>query len=417
VDTNFFIGTTNTKRRAGDGKEYNNDKVFYQNNDGGRTLDKLNFSLSDGEKFGVNLGWSMEGAVDNAGGVWGNNTFTANGWINFLDKKLKTTAGTDGLDFDIYPIDGLAALIGLDFPEGDLRGKGWTPTQFFFETNYTIKYAMPNLVSLELTLDLDSTADGLKYLDDDWIDDLSPLFLRKLNSITTIVDYAPEFNENGSFIGYVPIYGSVNPFSNVGTETWFYAGVNLTMIPDLTAGVDVTLWSLGSKAGKLSATPDKVTENGDTYYNPKGLGATKIHANLGYKIMGGQLSFGIQPVFVLFAADKEDYADIGGTLAPKEAKAHRDAQHQPILDLPINVGYNLNDTMSVGLDFGLRFKFDWLTKITVKPSLSWQVVPNAKIAFSFELANTNYANTYRQDGKATDALLETTTKVAFGFTF
>jgi hypothetical protein len=394
VDTGFYLGTTSSKKDTiNDNDE---DRLFYQNADGARTLDKLNFSLSDGEKFGVNLGWSIEGATPNTidatvnGLRWGDNTFTANGWINFLEKKLKVTAGTDGLDLDVgnLPLAGLTAGVHFNFPgDGDGVPKRWTASEFFLETQLVAGYEMPDLFSASIDFTLDGSGDDSALYDDDWIRDLS---------------------------NYNIVKGGV-PASD---PTAMKLGINFSFkaVKDLTADLDLTLWNLGSASGDIFK--DNGDLNGGLIYknaevekaafNQKGLGAFKIHAKLGYALLGGNLGLSLEPTFVIYSGtynEKLDWViESTDTADVKDYKekdnALQAAKYNPVLQLAPAVSYKLNETMTAGLTFTYRTKFDFYNRIAVNPTLSWKVLPNATIGLSFELANVS-------DGAAFTALNDT----------
>jgi hypothetical protein len=417
VDTGFYLGTTSATIGT---DEKDDDRLFFQNADGSATKDRLNFNLTDDERFGVKLEWTIEGkSVNNDGGPWGDSDFQALGWINFLEKKLKVTAGTNGLDFDIshLPVD-LTAGVHFNFPgSGDTRFNDdgtpqddlWTAAEFFSETELVVGYTMPDLFSAGITFNLDGSGDDSALYDDGWVRDLS----------TWVTSGAAAQYHNLAWGKGAPKYDP--------TAMKLAVNFSLKAIKDLTADLDLTAWNLGSKSGKLFKD-DGSLNGGNIYKNAvldkvsfhqKGLAAMQIHAKLGYKLLDGKLGLTLDPTFAIYFAEKPAYS----SSATDKQKAYLDARYAAAFQIVPAVSYALNDAMTAGLDFGYRTKFGFVDRISVKPSLSWKVLSNATLGFSFELVSTSDGTAVADYEESRDsnyenkATVTTKTGVTFGFTF
>jgi hypothetical protein len=405
VDTGFFVNTTDKKVSNG-GKNYDDDRIISQDVENGKVLGKVEFGLTDDEKFGVTLKYSAEGDR-----IFGQDTFSANGWINFLDKKLKVSAGTDGLDFDIshLPVDLTA---GVHFNFADRNAEKWTATEFFSETEFVVGYTMPDLFTAGVTLALDGSGDASAMYDDGWIRDLSTYVLvTKYFSPGSIMDM--EADNTGT------------PF-NDPTATKLVVNFGLKAVKDLTADLDVTVWHLGSP-GTDPSEINNIYKNSSVQkasQQVEGLGALGIHAKLGYALLEGKLGLTVDPTFVLYFA-KPDIPS--GTDSKTEAFIN--AAYAPALQIVPAVSYKISDAVSAGLEFNYRTKFNFLNRIAVKPSLTWQVLPNAKIGLSFELINLSEGAAVIDFEKGLESSfagtqytveqtrITTETKLTFGFTF
>ncbi|MDR2149637.1 MAG: hypothetical protein LBO67_02220 [Spirochaetaceae bacterium] len=405
VDTGFYLGTTSNK--VGDKAD---DRIIGQEHDGDKAQANAQFKL-EGDRFGAVFGFSAEGP-ERKKEQWGDGTFDAYGWINFLDKKLKVTAGTNGLDFDLanLPLAGLTGGVHFNFADREIYQE--TALEFFSETEFLVDYTMADLFTAGITINLDGTVDDSELYDGAEDGDfrvLSPYNLWAHGVNLSSPENSKWYPDNKDAPAYDP------------TAAKLVVKFGLKAVKDLTADLDLTFLHLGSLPGKLFK--DAGVFNQKFYYRnaaasdavgQAGLGAIQIHAKVGYKLLDGKLGLSLDPTFFLYTAEQEEWDELA---VSDEIEKYLKAFYSPALKIKPEVSYQITDNVSAAFAFTLLTKFDYYTKIAVEPSLKWKVLPNATIGFSFKLENKAPSAVVTDVLGDIDPITTTETKVTFGFTF